>query len=71
MVRIITLGDGKRVTLAQYLRAVKLAKANPDATFDRDLNCWYSCTGRQIMQQFLMGVHDRINQGISYSERGK
>ena len=60
----------RRVTLAQFVRAVKLAKANPDAEFKQGLSCWWPCTGREIMRQFLEGVNDRINQAIPYSERG-
>ena len=60
----------RSVTLGQYCKAVKLAKDNPDAEFKHGLTCWYSCKGKDIVKQFLQGVHDRINQGISYSQRG-
>lgn len=62
MVRVITLGDGTQVRLSDYLRAVKMAKANPDTQFDRGLTCWWPCKGKEIMRQFLEGVQDRINQ---------
>ena len=60
--RIVVLGDGKRVTLGNYVRAVKLAKANPTRRFDRGLTCWHPCTGAEIVGQFRDGLHDRINQ---------
>ena len=60
----------KTVTLAQYLKAIKYAKANPDAEFKEGLTCWWPCTGRDIMRQFFEGVQDRINQRIPYKERG-
>lgn len=60
----------KRVSLRAYIRGIRLAKANPDAEFAQGLTCWWPCTGREIMGQFLAGVHDRINQAIPYAQRG-
>lgn len=61
-VRTVTLGHGKVVTLAGYVKAVKKAKAHPDATFKEGLTCWWPVTGEQIVRQFRDGMHDRINQ---------
>lgn len=71
--RYITLGDdsGRRVTLGQYVAAIKLAKANPTTEFKRGLTCWWPVTGAEVVQQFRRGMQDRISQGISYSQRGK
>ena len=60
----------RRVTIGQYVKAIKLAKANPDAEFKQGLTCWWPVTGREIMRQFMDGVQDRITAGISYSARG-
>ena len=60
----------KRVTLGAYVKAIRLAKANPDVEFKDGLSCWWPCTGKEIMRQFLEGVNDRINQGIPYTKRG-
>lgn len=62
---------GRHVSLRNYLAAVRNAKANPTAEFRHGLTCWWSCTGADIMRQFLAGVQDRINQGIPYTERGR
>ena len=64
-------GPDMWVTVAAYVKAVKMAKANPDTEFKQGLTCWWSCTGADIMKQFMRGVDDRINQGISYSDRGR
>lgn len=64
-------GPDKRVSLRAYVKAIKLAKANPDAEFKQGLACWWPCTGLEIMQQFYEGVQDRINQGMSYLCRGR
>ena len=70
MVRTIYLpAVNKHVTLSAYVRAVKLAIANPDAEFKHGLTCWWSCRGRDIRKQFVDGVHDRINQAIPYVTR--
>lgn len=69
--RVISLpAIEKQVTLKQYVQAVKLAKSNPDKTFKHGLTCWWPCTGVEIMKQFRSGIHDRINQGVSYNLRG-
>ena len=60
----------RTVTLGAYVRAVKLAKANPNAEFKTGLTTWWPVTGSEIMQQFRRGVHDRINQGIPAHRRG-
>ena len=54
----------------QTKKAIKKAKANPEDVFPYGLNCWWRCTGKEIMQQFFAGVQDRISQGIPYSQRG-
>lgn len=59
----------RSVPLGQYIKAVKLAKANPDARFKHGLTCWYSCTGADVVKQFFAGVTDRINQAIPYVDR--
>lgn len=61
---------GRTVTLSAYLKAVRLAKANPAATFKTGLTSWWPTTGAEIMAQFREGMHDRINQRVSYSRRG-
>ena len=63
MMRVIYLpAIEKRVSLAAYIKAIKLAKQHPDAKFSHGLTTWWPTLGREIVQQFLLGVHDRINQ---------
>jgi len=61
----------KWITLGQYVKAVKMAKANPDVIFPRGITSWWPTTGTEVMRQFMRGVHDRISQGIPYCERGQ
>ena len=63
-------GPEKWVSLGCYVRGIKRAKADPDAEFPHSLTGWWPAKGRIIMRQFLSGVHDRINQGIPYLQRG-
>ncbi len=53
-----------------YIAGVKLAKQNLDKEFKHGLTCWCPCTGKDIVKQFLNGIQDRINQAISYKNRG-
>lgn len=63
-------GVEKHVTLGQYTKAIKMAKANMTKVFKHGLTCWWSCTGADIMNQFREGMMDRINQAVPYSRRG-
>ena len=71
MIRTVSLpAINRSVTLGAYVRAIRLAKANPDAEFKHGLTAWWPCTGREIMAQFRAGMHDRINQRVPYRLRG-
>ena len=59
--KIITLGGGKQVPLSSYVAGIKTAKANPRATFSHGLTGWWPITGKEILDQFRDGIHDRIN----------
>lgn len=60
----------KRVPLGAYVVAVKTAKANPEQVFKTGLTSWWETTGAEIVEQFRRGMHERISEGIPYSERG-
>lgn len=66
--RIYCPGPERWVTIAQYIRGVKLAKANLDTEFKYGITCWWPCSGRDIVRQFFDGVQDRINAGTPYCE---
>ena len=69
--RLITLGAAcKRITMGSYVAGVKAAIANPDAEFKHGLTTWWPVTGAEIRRQFRASIHDRINQGIPYDQRG-
>lgn len=64
-------GVERHVPLGMYLKGVRLAKANLTTEFKHGITCWWPCTGREIVRQFVKGIDDRINQAIPYLERGK
>ena len=61
----------KRVPLSSYIKAIRAAKENPERTFTTGLTTWWPTTGSEILEQFRHGMHDRINQAVPYSERGR
>ena len=61
----------KRVPLGAYVAAIKIAKAHPNTTFKTGLDCWWSCTGAEIVQQFRAGMHRRISEAVPAISRGK
>lgn len=62
--QVIVIAGGLQVSIPCYIKAVKTAKENPGIEYSRGLTCWWSCTGKQIYEQFMDGLHDRINQAI-------
>lgn len=58
------------VSLRAYVKAVKIAKDNPEVEFKTGLTTWWPTKGSEVMRQFRRGMHDRINQMIPYVERG-
>ena len=62
---------GKAIPLRAYVRAIERAEANPETSFRYGLTTWWPTTGAEIRQQFLAGLHDRINAGVPYVERGR
>ncbi len=64
-------GTGAWIGLGAYVKAVKMAKSNPDAEFKHTLTSWAPGTGRDIVREFWRGVEDRINQAIPWVDRGK
>ena len=67
---VYVAGWDRWVTLGAYVRGIKKAKANPDATFQHGLTSWAMTTGKEIVQEFRRGMHERINGGIPYIKRG-
>ena len=67
---IYVSGIEKNVPIKAYMKAVNLAKENPDMTFKTGLTCWWACTGKEIVAQYWKGVEDRINAAIPYVQRG-
>jgi len=61
----------KKISIPAYIQGIKLAKSNLDREFKQGLTCWFPCTGQDIVNQFRAGLNDRINQSISYIQRGK
>ena len=70
-VRVIGLpAIGISVTIGEYVKAIKLALANPEEEFKHGLTTWWPTKGSEIMQQFRQGVHGRINDKVPYYKRG-
>lgn len=71
MQRTITLSAvNMTVSLGAYVKAIKMARDNPDVEFKHGLTTWWPTTGREVMSQFRHGINDRINQAVPYSQRG-
>ena len=64
-------GPDRWVSIKIYVRAVKMAKANPEQVFEAGISSWWPTKGREVMQQFRRGLHDRINQAVPYAQRGR
>lgn len=70
--RFITLrATGKRVPMGAYVAGIRAAIASPGVTFRHGLTTWWPVTGEDVRQEFLAGVHDRINRHVPGFGRGR
>ena len=53
---------GSVLSVASYVRGIRLAKAEPLMMFRHGLTSWWPCCGSTIMHQFRQGCHDRQRQ---------
>lgn len=56
----ITLATGRTVSVATYVKGIRLAKAEPLMMFRHGLSTWWPCAGSTIMHQFRAGCRDRL-----------
>ena len=61
----------KRVPIAAYVAAIKIAKANPGREFKTGLDTWWPTSGAEIVEQFRAGMHRRISEAVPAISRGK
>ena len=57
----------RTVSIATYLRAIRLAKAHPERVFNAGLSTWWPTTGKEIMEQFEDRKFKRGSQGMPVS----
>ena len=72
-VRVVTLPaiSHKAIPLGVYVEGVKTALEQPETEFKHGLTTWWPTTGKEIRRQFLQSIHERINQGVPYIDRGR
>jgi uncharacterized OB-fold protein len=61
----------KKVSIGAYVKAVKMAKENPDEEFAHGFTTWWPTKGAGVMRQFGESVVDRINQHMEIKEDRK
>jgi hypothetical protein len=50
------------MTVSFFLHALKRAKANPNASFNRTIYKWWGGTGKDIMKEFIVIIHEKISE---------
>jgi hypothetical protein len=50
------------MTISFFLHAIKRAKANPNASFNRTIYKWWGGTGHDIMKEFIIIIHEKISE---------
>lgn len=71
MIRYIALpAVAKRITVGNYVKLIKHAKAHPTLEYPHGLTTWWPTTGAEIVQQFGRGVMERITAAVPYTQRG-
>jgi hypothetical protein len=69
--RYVTLGDGFRVGLGQYVEAWQKIKALPPGTYLPRIPNGNDGSAAEALQQFRDGMHDRINRHIPGYGKGR
>lgn len=64
MQRVVYLPQGRCVTLGNYVHAWRLALIAPDTAVFKNAFTWYPQTKQEILREFRLGLHDRINRRI-------
>lgn len=67
MRRYVTLGSGRRVTIASYFRMVRAARLAPEAQHRLDGRV---VDGADVVRQYRRNMHERISQAVPYCRRG-
>ena len=63
---VIGIHSGKYISLATYLKAWKVIRAMSEDTRRKtelkdSLTTWYAVSAQDCLNQYIAGVHDRIN----------
>lgn len=61
MKTIFLPATGKHIPFREYIKAWKTVKAMPDQEFKHGLQTWWPQTGKEIYNDFISALHDRIN----------
>lgn len=69
MIRLITLPNGRRVTLGTYAAAWRAILAKPDGLFPGFDH--FPERGRHILNRIREGLHDRINRHLPHYYKGR
>lgn len=63
MQRVVTLGNGKQVSLGAYVRGWKeVLTVAPDTQYKHGLSGYFSASAAEILRDYRRGMHDRINR---------
>ena len=65
MKRVVVLGNGRSVGLADYVATIRKVRAAPQGqAYKHGLCGWWPTTRETILLEWLEGVHDRINRRL-------
>jgi hypothetical protein len=75
MKRVIVLGSGRQVSLSEYVKGWHACKAaQPGTVYSYSLTGWargMPATREEILREFDMGLHDRINRHVPGYGKGR
>jgi hypothetical protein len=69
MSHYIVIQSSKKISVRDYIVAIKFAKSYPDTMFAEGLNQWWPVTGKQIYSDYVRSIHERINARCGESWR--
>lgn len=68
--RVVTLPNGRQVTLATYTRAWRALRATGPGVEVRDWT-WYPITAGEVLRSMQAGMNDRINRHMPHYGQGR
>jgi hypothetical protein len=53
-------GSDKKVSVANYIKAIRFAKSHPEQMFNEGLCQWFPVSGKEIYRDYVKSIYERM-----------